>query len=263
MKRLLIFFLLLVYICCAAQPGPASTILPPAMQAKLSPSLATTLASLLRHPTAPHLFLIQSTRSGALADSLQASPATAMLRRVTADFILVKTNYDVVQAKILSDTSVHFVDIIDREVHEEQSIAGFDNTLNTINSLQALYPSFTANGLSVSVKENRPDTADIDFSHRLQLTEAASATLSTHATIMATIIAGAGNSFYNGRGVATGANITSSSIDVLLPDNDDYYAAHQISVQNHSYGTALENYYGADAAAYDASVLHRPSLLHV
>src|SRR4030095_5602052 len=38
---------------------------------------------------------------------------------------------------------------------------------------------------------------------------------------------------------------------------------YNISVQNHSYGVGVESYYGADAAAYDASAISNPSLLHV
>src|SRR6185503_14496630 len=49
----------------------------------------------------------------------------------------------------------------------------------------------------------------------------------------------------------------------LLPESDAVYQQYNISVQNHSYGTAIENYYGAEAVAYDASVIARPFLLHV
>ncbi|MBK7869384.1 MAG: hypothetical protein IPJ74_01215 [Saprospiraceae bacterium] len=49
----------------------------------------------------------------------------------------------------------------------------------------------------------------------------------------------------------------------MIPENPKYYDTLNISVQNHSYGVGIENYYGADAAAYDASVINRPELLHI
>jgi hypothetical protein len=80
---------------------------------------------------------------------------------------------------------------------------------------------------------------------------------------MATIIAGAGNSFYEGRGAARAALVTSFNFANLLPEPDAIYQQYNISVQNHSYGTGIENYYGAEAVAYDASVITRPFLQHV
>ena len=80
---------------------------------------------------------------------------------------------------------------------------------------------------------------------------------------MASIIGGGGNTYYEGKGAAWGSTISSSSFAILLPEADAAYQQYNISVQNHSYGTGIENFYGADAAAYDASVITRPSLVHV
>jgi len=66
-----------------------------------------------------------------------------------------------------------------------------------------------------------------------------------------------------GKGAAWGADISSSDFTNLVPDSDADYKKYSITVQNHSYGTAIENYYGADAAAYDASTTYNSSLLHV
>ncbi|NJO25284.1 MAG: hypothetical protein HC867_05125 [Bacteroidia bacterium] len=54
----------------------------------------------------------------------------------------------------------------------------------------------------MSVKEKFMDTSDIDLLGRYKPSNAVSATSATHATIMTTLIAGAGNSFYTGKGVA-------------------------------------------------------------
>lgn len=179
------------------------------------------------------------------------------------DQLLVQMNMDRLKAMATTDQNIHFVQSGDRIAREEAALSDYDLSLNHINQLQHDFPTATGNGIVVSVKENLPDTADIDLSPRFVITPNRSASLSTHATAMSTLIAGAGNSFYNGRGVAKAAKIAPSSFAVLLPEADSWYSQHHVSVQNHSYGTGIENFYGADAAAYDASVATNPSLLHV
>ena len=124
-------------------------------------------------------------------------------------------------------------------------------------------PALNADALTVSVKETWFDTTDIDFRSRYINSGVGSSSNSTHATTMATIIGGAGNSFYSGRGIAWGARLTSSDYINLLPDDNSVYQQYGISVQNNSYGVGIENFYGADAAAYDASAIANPTLLQV
>lgn len=144
----------------------------------------------------------------------------------------------------------------------ELAIGNYNHSFNTINKAQAVYPSLTATGLTVSVKENLFDTTDIDFRQRIQPTTIASAITSSHASTIATLIGGAGNTYYTSTGVVKGITLSSASYEVLLPDTDAY-ARYGIHVQNHSYGVGIENYYGADAAAYDISMLKDTLLLHV
>ncbi|HET9429627.1 MAG TPA: S8 family serine peptidase, partial [Chitinophagaceae bacterium] len=146
---------------------------------------------------------------------------------------------------------------------EELAVSNLDISVNKGNLLHSRYPGYNGQGTTVSVKENRPDTTDIDLKGRWLPTPYSSPIISSHATIMATIIAGAGNSYYEGKGMATGATISSADFSNLLPEPDITYQQFDISVQNHSYGTGIENYYGADAAAYDFSTRNRASLLHV
>jgi hypothetical protein len=157
---------------------------------------------------------------------------------------------------------VQFADI-PRTPKEEQALGAWDHSLNSINILHNRQPHINGNGLVVSIKENQFNAEDIDFRGRYSATTLGSGLASPHATIMATLVAGAGNSFYTGKGAAWGASLSTSSFASLLPDADIDYTRFNISVQNHSYGTAVENYYGADAAAYDATVINNPSLLHI
>ncbi|HYC38980.1 MAG TPA: S8 family peptidase [Chitinophagaceae bacterium] len=174
---------------------------------------------------------------------------------------VVRASRRLVKKYILPDSNLVFLDRL-RIPREELPVSNLDLSLNRVNTLHSLFPQLDGEGLRVSVKENRPDTTDIDLKGRYLHTPFTSPNQSTHATIMATIVAGAGNSYYEGRGVASGAGITSFDFATLLPESDAVYQQYSISVQNHSYGTGIENYYGPDAMAYDASVQTRPALLH-
>jgi hypothetical protein len=156
-----------------------------------------------------------------------------------------------------------FIEKGNRIPKEELQVGNLDLSVNKINLAHRNFPSVNGDGITVSVKENKPDTTDIDFKGRFLSTNLSSSTVSSHASIMSTMIAGAGNSWHLGKGAAWGSTISSSSFDVLLPDANNAYQQYNISVQNHSYGVGVENYYGADAAAYDASAISNGSLLHI
>ena len=156
-----------------------------------------------------------------------------------------------------------FIEDGDRKPREEQFISNLDKTTNTINLLHRHYPGWNGSGITLSVKEDRPDTADIDFLGRYLSTPLSSSVVSSHATTMATMAAGGGNTWHLGKGVAWRSTISSSDFATLLPDADNDYRRYNVSVQNHSYGVGIENYYGADAAAYDATAIDHPGLLHV
>ncbi len=147
---------------------------------------------------------------------------------------------------------------------KEELLFGFvDYAVNRISTIQHRYPIYNGNAIHLSIKEQNFDTTDIDLKGRILPSAFTSATGSNHASIMATMIAGGGNTWYNTKGAAWGANLSSASFQNLLPEPDSYYNGSSVLVQNHSYGTVVESYYGAEAAGYDASVINNPSLLHV
>ena len=158
---------------------------------------------------------------------------------------------------------VIFIEKGNRIPKEELIVSNLDLSANKINLTHRNFSLLNGDGIVVSVKENKPDTTDIDFKGRFLSTGLSSTTVNSHASIMSTMIAGGGNSWYLSKGVAWGSTISSSTFDILLPDPDNSYHQYNISVQNHSYGVGVENYYGADAAAYDASAIGNSSLLHV
>jgi hypothetical protein len=174
----------------------------------------------------------------------------------------VNTSYSFLIDTLLDMDVVETVEVGTRKTYLESPISDFDNSVNSINIVHAKFPTINGNGLVVSVKENRFDSNDIDFANRVLPTNIASKIVESHATEMATIIGGAGNSFYTGKGTAWGVTLSSADFSNLMPDND-VYSKYNISIQNHSYGVQIENFYGSDAAAYDASAFSFPTLLNI
>ena len=156
-----------------------------------------------------------------------------------------------------------FIEKGNRVPKEELQVGTLDLSVNKINLAHRNFSLTNGDGVVVSVKENKPDTTDIDFKGRFLSTHLSSTTVNSHASIMSTMIAGGGNSWHLGKGAAWGSTISSSGFAILMPDANNAYQQYNISVQNHSYGVGVESYYGADAAAYDASAISNPSLLHI
>jgi hypothetical protein len=181
----------------------------------------------------------------------------------SSSVLVISTTFEKLVSQLLYIPAVRFVESGDRTPKEEMAIDGLDLSLNKVNLAHAEFPAINGEGMVVSIKEQKPDTADLDLRGKYLPGITAPATVSAHATIIATMIAGSGNSFITGKGVAWRSAYTSSSFANLLPDPVSEYNRLKVSVQNHSYGTGIENYYGADAAAYDSSSLAIPSLLHV
>lgn len=185
-----------------------------------------------------------------------------LTRQYNSNVLVLTVNASLVK-ELVASSLVTFIDLADRSPKEELIVEGFDLGTNRVNLVHERFPAITGENLMVSIKENRFDTTDIDLKGRVTNSGIASSTFSGHATIMATMMAGGGNSYYQGKGAAWKAGMQSATFANLLPEPDAFFIAQRISVQNHSYGTAIENYYGADAAAYDASMVNNPVLLHV
>ena len=165
--------------------------------------------------------------------------------------------------QLLSLPELIFADLRQPKARDEQVLNDVDLSMNLVPLAHRKFPAITGSGVTGSVREDRFDTADIDFKGRVLPTLLSSTLLSSHATVMATIIGGGGNSYYSGQGVAYRSVLSSLPYTSLLPDADATYQLYGISVQNHSYGSDIENYYGAEAVAHDRSARDNPSLLHV
>jgi hypothetical protein len=181
-----------------------------------------------------------------------------------AGYILsFSADYHYIKTSLLNNENISAIDILIQKPKEELAITGFDLSTNELNLVHTRYPSYHGEGQHISIKENDFDTADIDLKGRIDPSPLASNEITNHANFMATIIAGAGNSVYYAKGAAPAARISSSSFESVLPDENEDYLQNNITVQNHSYGTAIENNYGLNAVAFDESAHKNESLLHV
>ncbi|MEJ5827104.1 S8 family serine peptidase [Chitinophaga sp. CCNWLY40-1] len=181
------------------------------------------------------------------------------------------TQYHVAIAKVkkqdwplfISQPAIQFADLIRRPAPEIIINTG-NLAVNRITFAQQQFPLITGKRVTVSVKEDLFDTTDIDLQGRY-ISSSYNSTLNTaHALIMATLIGGAGNSGAGGKGVAPEVKLSSADYNSsLFPDEDAYYQQSGITVQNHSYGTGIENYYGAEAVTYDQQIYATDTLVHV
>lgn len=150
-----------------------------------------------------------------------------------------------------------------RTPKEELTTGTLDLSLNKISYVHNKFPLVNGDSVFASIKEQKFDTSDIDIKGRYFDSKVAASIQSSHASIMVTMLAGGANTTPFAKGAAWGSYITSSDFTNLLPDADSVYQKYKISVQNHSYGTGIENYYGADAVAFDQNTKNNFSLLHV
>lgn len=234
----------------ASAPLLAQT--PPA--ARLAPALRTHAGPAVR---------VQVREVAAFRQWAGAALPGAQLRAGRGNVVEVTHLTKAQLATLAASPLVEFVDVPNRPAHDERLLNSADLTVNNLRAVQRRYPSLTGQGLVVSIKENPLDPTDIDFRGRLLNTPASTAIESAHASIMATLIAGAGNSGPAGEGAAPQAGLASSSYANLLPDANADLTALGVSVQNHSYGTGIENYYGLEALGYDRQTRQLPYLLHV
>jgi hypothetical protein len=165
--------------------------------------------------------------------------------------------------KVLDCGLVTFIDLQRSPAEEESLISFHDLSVNGINFVHHKFPHLNGESLNVSVREKTIEKDDIDFIGRILPSPLENPLISFHANQMATIIAGAGNSSPDSKGIAWASSISSASFVSPFPDPLQYFQEHQIFVQNHSYGFGIENYYGAEANAFDLQTNENAKLIHV
>ena len=190
--------------------------------------------------------------------------SSKLINKIYPEFNLAElrlNNNELMQ--LIKDENINYIQPVSSKPVEELQVNGFDNSVNNINMAHNNWPLINGTNTTVSIKENLFDTTDIDFKGRILKTTISSPINVSHASYMATVIGGAGNTFYTGKGAAWGTILSSSDFANLLPDASTFFQQNNIGLQNHSYGTTTENFYGAEASAYDAQANANPNLLHI
>ncbi|MEQ9304954.1 MAG: S8 family peptidase [Marinoscillum sp.] len=182
-------------------------------------------------------------------------------QHVASNSSLIATTWHNAQ-QLLNNEEVLFIDV-NKKPTEESSLDDPNFGYNRIRTIQSTFPELRGSNLTISVKERSYDISDIDLVNKtIDLGLHADET-SQHATDMATIISGMGNTSPFFLGVAPGSRLSPSDFNNLLPDDEATLTTNGIYLQNHSYGIGIENYYGVEAAAYDQSIFNEPELVHV
>jgi hypothetical protein len=164
---------------------------------------------------------------------------------------------------VIQNPNIIGIELVNRSAKTEFNLIGQDFSLNGFNKVKSLYPTLLGSGMKISIKEGLMDTADMDLMNRYVNSALAAKILNPHASAMSTIISGAGNSYQSSLGIAPKLIYTSASYDSLQPNSSSILINEKTFVQNHSYGVGIENYYGADASAYDLQTFQNQNLLHV
>ncbi|MEO6612108.1 MAG: S8 family peptidase [Chitinophagaceae bacterium] len=254
----MILFFMMIFVLgistpVSGQPGEGKLI------SKISPSLKS-LQGQPANTLVVLTIMVRDTKQ--FLDSMVVLTGTKLLQIYDpANIIIVKTPLSTTN-RLAGWDNILFIDH-QRKAMEEFFTGTIENETNLVNRMQFAYPAYNANTITVGIKENAFDTADIDFKGRVLINPAASSEISNHATVMGTIAAGGGNTWYATKAAAWGARIVSSSFANLLPDNNNFFQQYSVTVQNHSYGTGIENYYGPEAVAYDMLSASNPALLHI
>ncbi len=160
------------------------------------------------------------------------------------------------------DSNIVFIDV-HRQAKPEAVLDFVNPAYNRITSARASFPTLRGAAHNVSIKELNFDAANIDIVNRTFTTNVTPTSIDQHATNMAILLGGGGNSSYRALGVAPEVSFTASDFQNLFPDNASLFTDNDIYLQNHSYGVGVENYYGNEAFAYDQQVNQLPGLVHV
>jgi hypothetical protein len=227
---------------------------------KLSPSAER----LIKDNNKAQEFILSSLNTDSLLALLQQMKAQLKIVSINSPShsIIIKTNTVFVKNKLLGLNQVVFVDVHEKP-HEEAKIIGYDRGFDGINAVDYLIPGANGKNIVAGVKEQTMDETDLDLYKRVLTSPIASENITSHATVISTIIGGSGNSFYDGRGIAYACRFFSSSFNNLFADDTSVLHANNVTVQNHSYGTAIQQFYGAEAVSYDVHAWLDKNFVHV
>ncbi len=162
---------------------------------------------------------------------------------------------------VLNHNEILFADVV-QAAKEEIIINDLDLSSVDVFAARNKFPELDGKNMVLSLKEGAFDVKDLDLLGKV-IPGNNNSPDNGHAVIMATLALGSGNSFLRGLGVAPAAKLITSDYINLLPDDIKKLSAANVSVQNHSYGTVIDNTYGIEAQAYDQQVYDADTIVHV
>ena len=187
-----------------------------------------------------------------------------VLREIkNAHLLIIETTYDIIINNLIHSSEIEYIDVLNRKPIEETPLRQYNPDINRISTAKYNFPALTGSGFTASLKENSIIENDIDLLGKITLDQNSSTEFTQHAKEMGTLIAGFGNSHKTGEGVATNASLVCTDFSSLFAEDNTYYNQHNITVQNHSYGTGVENFYGNETISYDQLAIDNPTLVHV
>ncbi len=174
--------------------------------------------------------------------------------------VLLKSNSKKIIDEIIALNSISSISQESLQPKIESKITDQNFSINYINKANTNFPLVNGENQIVAIKDDFFDVKDIDLINKHIPSTTQSTIVSSHATAMATIVSGLGNSSVLGKGVAIKTSIQSSDFSNIYPD--EIGTLQGATTQNHSYGTLIENFYGSLANAYDSQLFLNPDLTH-
>ena len=181
---------------------------------------------------------------------------------VAVNCFLVTLHHPDVLVHMQSDPNIVFIDL-HRQAKPEAVLDFVNPAYNRITRARTAFPTLRGATRNASIKELNFDPANIDIVNRSFTTTVTPMAVEQHATNMAILVGGGGNSSYRALGVAPAVRFTASDFNNLFPDNAALFTGNDIYLQNHSYGVGVEKYYGNEAFAYDQQVSQLATMVHV
>lgn len=179
---------------------------------------------------------------------------------LNSHLVLIKTDSKKIEDQVASLRSVSSISQESLLPKTESKIADQNLSINAINKAHEGFPNLNGEDQIVAIKDDLFDANDIDLLNKQIPSVLQSSTVSDHATAMATIVGGLGNSSALGKGVAQKAKLISSNYLNIFPD--EITTLQGATTVNHSYGTTIENFYGSLANTYDDQLFLNADLTH-
>ncbi|HYK46417.1 MAG TPA: S8 family serine peptidase, partial [Parafilimonas sp.] len=209
-------------------------------------------------------FIISSSNIDVLLSFLRTVQGDAQIISVDrqSNSVVIQTSANFAMKHLLPMKEVTFIDVRE-EPHDEAKIIGYDRSFDGINAVDYAIPGANGNNIVAGVKEQKMQEEDLDIYKRVLPSSIAAANVTDHATVISSIIGGSGNRFYDGRGIANACRFFPSTFSNLFADDSTILNANHVTVQNHSYGTVIQQFYGAEAVSYDEQAWANKKIIHV